>query len=191
MLLQMLYITIKIFDVQQNLKSKFVKKIKQFIYFNMAAIDKMYLKDYYVFDEFRLWCLVHNPKLLRHFYHWNSTQQEWDNWKESIYNNHKEINELLISYSSTIESLQDHYKKSCYIASYEEIVDEVAECLEQHEALKNKQTYLENIALPVTNFSCKEDKYLLWHCPIEEVREYLTKQCGYKERWYYKLFFKY
>ena len=91
----------------------------------MAAIDKMYLKDYYVFDEFRLWCLIHNPKLLRHFYHWNLTLQEWDNWKESIYNSHKEMNELLMSYSSTIESLQDHYKKSCYIVSYKEIVDEV------------------------------------------------------------------
>lgn len=157
----------------------------------MAAIDKMYLKDYCVFDEFRLWCLIHKPKLLCSFYHWNSTYKEWEQWKESVYNRHKEMNDNHMSYASTIESLQDYYKKSCYVISYEEIVDEVAEAFEQHEALKNKQTYLENITLPVTNFSCKEDIYLLWHCPIEEVREYLTKQCGYKEKWYYKLFFKY
>ena len=156
----------------------------------MAAIDKMYLKDYCVFDEFRLWCLIHNPKLLRHFYHWNTTQQEWNKWKENIYNRNKEINDLYMPYASTIESLQDYYKKSDYIASYDQVYDEVTETLEEHEALKDKQTYIENITLPVTNFSCKEDKYLLWHCPIKEVREYLIKQCGYKERWYYKLFFK-
>lgn len=157
----------------------------------MAAIDKMYLKDYHVFDEFRLWCLIHNPKLLRHFYHWNMTQQEWNKWKENIYNRNKEMNDFCMSYASTIESLQAYYKKSDYIASYEQISNEVAELLEDHKALEDKQTYIENITLPVTNFSCKEDKYLLWHCPIEEVREYLIEHCGYKERWYYKLFFKY
>ena len=157
----------------------------------MAAIDKMYLKDYYVFDEFRLWCLIHNPKLLKHFYRWSLTQQEWNQWKENMYKQNKKMNDLCMTYASTIESLQDYYKKSDYIASYEQISNEVAELLEDHKALKDKQTYIENLKLPVTNFSCKEDKYLLWHCPIEEVREYLTKQCGYKERWYYKLFFKY
>ena len=157
----------------------------------MAAIDKMYLKDYYVFDEFRLWCLIHNPKLLKHFYHWNLTQQEWNKWKENIYNRSKEMNDCYMSYAYTIESLQDYYKKSGYIASYDQVCDEVDGALKEHEALKDKQTYIENITLPVTNFSCKEDRYLLWHCPIEEVREYLIEQCGYKEKWYYKLFFKY
>ena len=36
----------------------------------MAAIDKMYLKDYYVFDDFRRWCLIHKPFLLNNFYYW-------------------------------------------------------------------------------------------------------------------------
>jgi hypothetical protein len=83
----------------------------------MAAIDKMYLKDYYVFNEFRLWCLIHNPKLLKSFYHWNMTYKEWEQWKENIYNRNKEMNDLRMSYASTIESLQDYYKKSDYIAS--------------------------------------------------------------------------
>ena len=157
----------------------------------MAAIDKMYLKDYYVFDEFRLWCLIHNPKLLNHFYHWNMIYKEWEQWKEDVYHSHKETYNRELKRASTIELLREHYKKFGYEPPIEQLEEEVAHVLTQVEKLKNKTTYIENITLPITNFSCKEDIYLLWHCPIEEVREYLTKQCGYKEKWYYKLFFKY
>ncbi len=156
----------------------------------MAAIDKMYLKDYYVFDEFRLWCLIHNPKLLNHFYRWNMIYKEWEQWKEDVYHSHKEIYDKELKRASTIELLREHYKKFGYEPPIEQLEEEVAYVLTQVEKLKDKTTYIRNITLPITNFSCKEDRYLLWHCPIEEVREYLTKQCGYKERWYYKLFFK-
>ena len=157
----------------------------------MAAIDKMYLKDYYVFDKFRLWCLIHNPKLLKSFYYWNLTQQEWDKWKENTYQFHKGTYDEELKHASTVELLREHYEKCGYNPSIEQLEREVAYVLTQVEKLKDKATYIANISLPMTNFSCKEDRYLLWHCPIEEVREYLTKQCGYKERWYYKLFFKY
>ena len=157
----------------------------------MAAIDKMYLKDYYVFDKFRLWYLIHNPKLLRHFYHWNLTYKEWTEKKEFKYQNDKEICESNHPYFSSIESLAQYYLDNDYKASANQIIEEVSEHLEQCAKLVNKDLYLANLSLPITNFSCKEDEYLLWHCPIEEVREYLTKQCGYKERWYHKLFFKY
>jgi hypothetical protein len=70
-------------------------------------------------------------------------------------------------------------------------MNEVLDALRQNEVLKDKKQFIEDASLAIAKFSCKEDKYLLWHCPIEEVREYLIKQCGYKERWYYKLFFKY
>jgi hypothetical protein len=157
----------------------------------MAAIDKMYLKDYYAFDKFRLWCLIHNPKLLKHFYHWNLIQQEWDRWKENTYQFHKGTYDEELKHASTVELLREHYEKCGYNPSIEQLEREVAYVLTQVEKLKDKATYIANISLPITNFSCKEDRYLLWHCPIEEVREYLIKQCGYKERWYYKLFFKY
>lgn len=156
----------------------------------MAAIDKMYLKDYYVFDKFRLWCLIHNPKLLKSFYYWNLTQQEWDKWKENIYQSRKEMYDREFERASTVELLRENYKKIGYNPPLEQLEEEVASVLAQVEKLKDKATYIEDTTLPMTNFSCKEDRYLLWHCPIEEVREYLTKQCGYKERWYYKLFFK-
>lgn len=157
----------------------------------MAAIDKMYLKDYYVFDEFRLWCLIHNPKLLRWFYNWNMNEAEWNKWKEGVYNTRKEIYDREFKRASTVELLREDYKKFGYNPPLEQLEEEVTSVLTQVEKLKDKSTYIENIDLPITNFPCKEDRYLLWHCPIEEVREYLTKQCGYKERWYYKLFFKY
>lgn len=156
----------------------------------MAAIDKMYLKDYYVFDEFRLWCLIYNPKLLRHFCYWNLTAQAWEKWKEDIYQSRKEMYDRELKFAATVDLLREHYQTYGYNPPLEQLEEEVASVLEQVEKLKNKTAYIENITLPITNFSCKEDKYLLWHCPIEEVREYLTKQCGYKERWYYKLFFK-
>ena len=156
----------------------------------MAAIDKMYLKDYCVFDEFRLWCLIHKPKLLKHFYHWNMTQQEWDNMKESVYRHNKESNDRHLIYAYSVESLQEYYQERGYDAPLVQLMAEVNGVLKAQEALKDKKSYIENFRIAVTNFSCKEDKYLLWHCPIKEVREYLTKQCGYKERWYYKLFFK-
>lgn len=157
----------------------------------MAAIDKMYLKDYYVFDEFRLWCLIHNPKLLNHFYHWNMTQQEWEEIKDNKYQILKEIYDIEFAQRSTIESLQKDYKKVGYNPPIKQLEYEVSSFLAEFASLKDVKTYIENIELSIAHLSPKEDKYLLWHCPIEEVREYLTKQCGYKERWFYKLFFKY
>jgi hypothetical protein len=151
----------------------------------------MYLKDYYVFDEFRLWCLIHNPKLLKHVYNWNRTHKEWDELKENIYKRDKSMCELHHAHFSSIESLKEYYlTKSNYVAPLWQLAREVSDHLQLCDKLANKDLYLKNITLPISNFSCKEDRYLLWHCPIEEVREYLTKQCGYKERWYYKLFFK-
>lgn len=157
----------------------------------MAAIDKMYLKDYCVFDEFRLWCLIHNPKLLKHFYHWNMTQQEWSKRKANKYQYDKKTCDNCHTYYANIESLKQYYLQVDIKLPLEQLERKVEEHLQWYKKLNNKTTYIENITLPITNFSCKEDRYLLWHCPIEEVREYLTKQCGYKERWYYRLFFKY
>lgn len=162
----------------------------------MAALDKMYLKSYYTFDKFRLWCIAHKPALLYHFYHWNINKKEWDEWKEYCYNSAKEINDNAHKRCCTFEKLRKYYddilKDDPYCLSVpdEQVRYEVKQHLEYYKELQNKKTWIENHKLPVTNFSCKEDKYLLWHCPIKEVREYLIDQCGYKDRWYYKLFFK-
>lgn len=44
--------------------------------------------------------------------------------------------------------------------------------------------------LPIANFSLKQDRYLYWHCPLDFVREYLHEQCGYKDNWFVKLFWR-
>ena len=43
---------------------------------------------------------------------------------------------------------------------------------------------------PIANFSRKQDRYLYWHCPYDFVREYLSEQCGYKDNWFVKLFWR-
>lgn len=46
--------------------------------------------------------------------------------------------------------------------------------------------------LMVAHFHFKQDKYLYWHCPLDFIREYLEKQCGYKKaNWFVKLFWRY
>lgn len=156
----------------------------------MAAIDKMYLKSYYAFDNFRRWCIIHKPSLLNNFYYWTMNQKEWNDWKEEVYKNNKEVYTNAYSNCSCTESLRQHYKSLDYDASDEQLEYEVKTFLKTWDEIQNKQKYIDNLALPVSNFTLKQDRYLLWHCPIHEVREYLHKHCGYKEKWYYKLFFK-
>ena len=54
-----------------------------------------------------------------------------------------------------------------------------------------RQGYNENLPkVAIASFSRKEDSYLYWHCPLGFVREYLHEQCGYKDNWFVKLFWK-
>ena len=43
---------------------------------------------------------------------------------------------------------------------------------------------------PIANFNLKQDRYLYWHCPLDFVREYLNKQCEYRDNWFVKLFWR-
>lgn len=43
---------------------------------------------------------------------------------------------------------------------------------------------------PISNFTFKQDRYLYWHCPLDFVRKYLREQCGYKDNWFVRLFWK-
>jgi hypothetical protein len=44
--------------------------------------------------------------------------------------------------------------------------------------------------LTIANFTLKQDRYLYWHCPLDFVRAYLHEQCGYKDNWFVKLFWR-
>ena len=54
-----------------------------------------------------------------------------------------------------------------------------------------RQGNTENLPkVAIASFSRKEDQYLYWHCPLDFIREYLHEQCGYKDNWFVKLFWK-
>lgn len=92
----------------------------------MAAIDKLYASSW-DYREFKVWCLIHKPSLLKNMYDPFYLYPVWDNPRR-----------------------------------------------EQ----------------PIAHFSHKQDRYLYWHCPLDFVREYLREQCGYKDNWFVKLFWK-
>ena len=89
-----------------------------------------------------------------------------------------------------IQNLTKHYKESAnYDCPYEQAKSEV-------DAIFTRKTLLdlgmleEEYSFPVMNTSLNVDKKLLWICPIPCVRNYLKDQCGYKTRWYHRLFWK-
>ena len=59
----------------------------------------------------------------------------------------------------------------------------------QEEASKNTD-YGDDTNRVIAFFNKKQNKYLYWFCPIDFVRSYLHKQCGYNDNWFIKLFWK-
>lgn len=158
----------------------------------MAAIDKIYLTDYYTFTDFRVWCMTYKPSLLRSFYNPFLSEKEWNEWKETVYIETKERVQRHHEWCDTVEHL-----KARYIELYgkvsntdEELKEEVKYHNKLYKELQDKDTWIENKSFPIACFHFNEDNYLKWHCPISEVRKYLETQCGVKTKWYHKLFFK-
>lgn len=44
----------------------------------MAAIDRLYLKDWFKFDELVRWSICYYPELLNYMYNWRMTYEDWD-----------------------------------------------------------------------------------------------------------------
>ena len=44
---------------------------------------------------------------------------------------------------------------------------------------------------PVASFNKSQDRYLYWVCPLYFIRAYLREQCGYKDNWFVRLFWKF
>jgi hypothetical protein len=166
----------------------------------MAAIDKLYVKDFYEFREFVLWCNAYYPKLLFNMYDPFMSVTEWNSRKENIYNSdlkgckqfHKryDINDALTNVDEAAHNYAEINKGFC--KDYESAVDEIEYSINLMKRLKDKETYIDEISLPIANFIFIQDKLLKWRCPCECVREYLQKQCGVNPsyEWFYKLFWK-
>lgn len=171
----------------------------------MAAIDKLYVNNYQDYSDLKLWCLINKPTMLKNFYEPFLTETELNNHIQERYNNYKE--RVTNSYEkfdgaggldACIVALTKHYYK---IQSHINNVDEHFQAIsvkckndiadEANEIIYNYitiNTYKPEI--PIANFSFKQDKYLLWKCPLDFVRDYLKENCDYTTKWYHKLFFK-
>lgn len=159
---------------------------------NMAAIDKLYVKDYFTLDEIRLWATVYYPKLFLYFYSdaRTMTYQDFELYKR------EQTGWIMgclhdawtrISSDGTIDTAIDFLQKE-YKMSYRDAEREAKECYNDYR--KSKAEIASEVEYPIMNTPPKVDKKLLWICPIKRVREYLLNNCGYKTRWYHKLFWR-
>lgn len=167
----------------------------------MAAIDKMYVKHYYEYDDLLRWSLIYYPKLLSYFYDIHITQGQFDNRCKNYVKQVKKINQAEINRKldgSVDISLVDaamkiklYYKNTAnYDASDIQCYDEAKSIIETSKLSDDQIEAMFSCAVLNTPF--KVDKYLKWHCPLPCIRDYLHKQCGVnpKWEWLYRLFWK-
>ncbi len=161
----------------------------------MAAIDKLYVNSYSEYDDLRRWATVYFPELLFYFYDLTITQTQWETCCEDWVSkqimasqiNFKKLN-TYPGYSAT-ENIINHYKvTSNYDCSLEQAKDEVKYIITAYN--RTAADWEELYSVPVLNLPINIDKKLRWICPIPFVQKYLTTQCGYKIKWYHKLFWK-
>lgn len=162
----------------------------------MAAIDKMYVHSYYEFEMLRKWALAYYPELIFYFYDFDLTYEEWVKNRESWVGTNIEIArrdyEKITPFSSMAEAeynLKKHYKESAdYDCPTSQVIEETRDIIERYYRMADE--WEEEYAIPVTNTPPSVDRKLLWICPIPFVRDYLEKNCGYKTKWYHKIFWR-
>lgn len=164
----------------------------------MAAIDKMYCHSYYEYDDLRKWAIVYYPQLLFYFYTitldyilWQKNVDSWlDTTKRHIMRDVVMRLGNANNNDDAIQNLIKYYKESAnYDCPYEQAKSEVDDIFER-KALLDADMLEEEYTFPVMNTPLSVDRKLLWICPISCVRKYLEEQCGYKTRWYHKLFWR-
>lgn len=162
----------------------------------MAAIDKMYVHSYYEYDDLRRWAIAYYPELLCYFYDIIMTPQQWENnckvYAEKQLEISKREYKKLGNFSSVSEAeynLKQYYFKTVgYLCSKHQVIEETKYIIEAYN--KTAKDWEELYTCPVMNTPLEVDRKLLWICPVPCVRKYLEEQCGYKTRWYHKLFWK-
>lgn len=159
----------------------------------MAAIDKLYLKNYYELENLRLWAMIYYPKLLLYFYSGALTidAEEFLKYKNKCAKAAKKAyvrNWVNISPDNTVNGAVAYLMAEPYNYTEKEATEEA------QIVYKNSRMSVTDLvnteSLPVMNTPLKVDRKLKWICPLSCIREYLQRQCGVKEHWYYKLFWK-
>lgn len=164
----------------------------------MAAIDKLYVKDFYEYDELRRWAMVYYPELLFYFNYIDLTRSDWDEWrldyvKDSMKRSNIDHNKLgdYKNKEEAIKNLIEHYLITAdYECSVEQATDEVEYIIEAYN--RTAMEWEDKFSYPITNTPFSVDKKLKWICPIPFVRKYLHEQCGVnpKYEWFYRLFWR-
>ena len=159
----------------------------------MAAIDKLYVKHYGDLHDLRNWALIYYPEL---FIWWYSDALTMSSANFTKYVNnaanlmmkrfHNSWEE--ISPDDTLNGAIATLMKAPYYMSTEEAGTFATEVY--NNKIKPITSLRNEVTFPVMNTSLTIDRKLKWICPVPCVREYLQKQCGVKEHWYYKLFWK-
>ena len=164
----------------------------------MAAIDKMYVHSYYDYDDLRRWAIVYYPELLFYFYDITTTYQQWeDNCRAYVKNQLKiakneydklsQFGDPTDKNTVVINKIQ-YYKEQGIELSMENVLECYDYTLESYN--KTAEDWEESYTCPIMNTPFEVDKKLLWICPIPCVRKYLEEHCGYKTKWYHKLFWR-
>ncbi len=89
-----------------------------------------------------------------------------------------------------VNNIKSYYESLDVKIPFETLFDEATGLIDTYDELCDKECYVNDVELPIANFTFKNDNYLLWRCPLDFIRYYLKKQCGKETKWYHKLFFK-
>lgn len=160
----------------------------------MAAIDKMYCHSYYEYDDLRRWAIAYYPELLFYFYNITITYQQWEDDCESYVKQHiaiakRDYEKIGGSRSLAVENLIKRYKEAAdYDCPREQAEEEAFAIIDAYE--RTTRDWEDLYFRPIMNTPLDVDKKLLWICPVPCVRKYLEEHCGYKTRWYHKLFWR-
>ena len=166
----------------------------------MAAIDKLYLKNYDEYDQLRRWAIVYYPELLLSLYNislsWERFIEHKDEWvqyrRREIESNYEKIGDfktLEEAVTTMMKLKREIFGDNAFISDIQ-VKYEVEGIIENYN--KTTDELCDEYSFPVMNCPFSVDRKLKWICPLPFVREYLHEQCGVnpKWEWLYKLFWK-
>lgn len=159
----------------------------------MAAIDKLYVRSYYEYDELRRWAIAYYPELLFYFYDITMNCKQWEDNRKNYVRQRiaiakREYAKIGLE-SLAVENIIKHYKETAdYDCPREQAEEEAFAIIDAYH--KSAWDWGNSYTCPVMNTPFEVDKKLLWICPVPCVRKYLEEQCGYKTRWYHRLFWR-